>query len=745
MSGHRSVVFGGFLLITWVFFPACTSEFDTGEPDGGIVTEWGTIWPDTGGGGLCLPNQDLDQDKIPDTVEGCNKDTDGDQMPDYNDADSDNDQIPDRVEAGSNPSSPPDSDGDKKPDFQDEDSDNDGVVDGDEDLNGDGLLGCCLVTCGEKRTGCPVVQPNECGKGQKCQGGKCAPLVDFLCSNGETDPKKKVTFTSGGKPDKDLPTFICHKKKEQGGGGLKEMIFKSDSSGQWKVALEPTSTYGAISITGANGKEAGASFDLKGAKQQVAGFIVSLMAPAGDVSAVVTNVINKVNGMQGKSSVTLLSSGTPKTSHDGFSTMVSSQVNIKMGSNQQPAAVRNTLFTTLLGKKVANVPALWGPPPVRDFHLRFQTLLRKDGRVLIMGGVATTQMVGDANQTTEMNIEDLSNGTGLAALTNSATVECDPFILTGTPVADIIWVVDESGSMNDNRADVANNAKDFFSRALKSGLNFRIAVTNVCRPTGSYGYAVGKFCSVASTSSSHNGGPDRFLQPSEQSIFEACIKNPPGYEGGSEYGMVNAEKAVTKHLPRTAQNPAKIRPGATLVLIVATDEYPNSLSSAIGYSHYKTCTLPSSSQASVNAATKKYRDLFGGVSAQYGTNAKAVMHLIGGVCNNTCNAQIGHGYNEVVAATKGIKADVCQKNLGTSMQIIINSIVGLSSPAKLQYVPISASLAVAIDKTELARSRIKGFDYVGGSNTLVFVGVPFPKGSQVVASYRRWVAQNPIK
>ena len=121
------------------------------------------------------------------------------------------------------------------------------------------------------------------------------------------------------------------------------------------------------------------------------------------------------------------------------------------------------------------------------------------------------------------------------------------------------------------------------------------------------------------------------------------------------------------------------------------------------------------------------------------------MHLIGGVCNNSCNAQIGHGYNELAKATQGIKADVCQKNLGTSMQIIIDTITGASSPAKLQYVPISASLAVAIDKTKLARSRLKGFDYSPAINTLVFIGVPFPKGSQVVASYRRWVKQKAIE
>ena len=45
----------------------------------------------------------------------------------------------------------------------------------------------------------------------------------------------------------------------------------------------------------------------------------------------------------------------------------------------------------------------------------------------------------------------------------------------------------------------------------------------------------------------------------------------------------------------------------------------------------------------------------------------------------------------------GQVGDVCQKNLGKTLQLIINSISGKSSPAVLEYVPMSASLAVALD------------------------------------------------
>ena len=55
--------------------------------------------------------------------------------------------------------------------------------------------------------------------------------------------------------------------------------------------------------------------------------------------------------------------------------------------------------------------------------------------------------------------------------------------------------------------------------------------------------------------------------------------------------------------------------------------------------------------------------------------------------------------------------------------------------------PISASLAVAVNNQQLQRSRVKGFDSVGFSNSLVFTGVNIGKGTQVVASCRRLVRQ----
>jgi hypothetical protein len=738
----------------------CSSDFQTSPNDGAVADA-----PPPGveaGTPSCRPGHDEDGDKIPDDVEGCTVDSDGDKIPDYADTDSDNDKVPDAIEAGPDPTHPVDSDGDKIPDYKDTDSDNDGVPDGNEDINGDGKLGCCMDKCGEKRKGCPDLKADECGKGQKCVAGACQPAAAFLCANGESDPKKKQTFP--GSDDSALPNFVCQKPDETGAKGLKPMQFRKSTAGDWHVALEKDAVYGETTIAGPKGLEAAATFDLSGPDQAEAGFIVSLPTTATDVSPFVSALVAKIsNELPGKASVQQVVSGTISTSHDKFPTVVGTQLAITLTGGKNPPAVRNDLLPILLSRAPSELSALpaanYGPSST-TLVLSFQTLLRaKDGRLLVMGAVADKGMSQDNSKKTGFHLDDMSNGTGLATAADGDTVTCDNFILENKPVADILWVVDESGSMDTDRQNIVNNASDFFARALKAGLDFRMGVAGVKDPTYG-GVSVGKLCSKASTDYADDGGTDRFLLPSEQSIFQACITNPPYYEGGSEYGLSHMYGAVTSHLPRKANDPAKIRPDATLVVIMVTDEAPQELKSGttyngktgfLGYSEYDINVCSSSKMSQIQSYIADWLTLYQGKHPTYGAEGKAIVHLIAGVCkDNSCGdsgmpVEYPWGYEQIAKATGGQTADVCQKNLGTTLQLIIDSISGAASPAVLGLVPISASLAVAINKTQLQRSRVSGFDYISASNSLLFIGVPFNKGDMVVASYRRWIKQQPIE
>jgi len=774
---------------TWVFLAAsllvvgCTDPFEEG--DGGNVGDGGLF---DGKSNLCTdPTGDEDGDGISNGEEGClnGRDSDGDKIPDWQDFDSDDDGIYDDIEKGTKTSTgkcegakapkdgwPCDNDGDGVPDYLDVDSDGDGLLDKEEDTNGDGLLGCCMTKCnspGVKQNEC-VLTSDGCGAGQECKSGTCTPAVHFECSNGETNPLNKDTF-GDGKLDNERGTFICRDATEDNPKGRKPIQLRQNTVGDWHIALEKTAKYGELTIASAGAKDGAGVIDEDDTQAEVAGFVISRDTTKDNVQDELTDILQALGAKPpgGSGTVSQRASGTQVRSHDLYDSIQGTILDVTLSTASNVSTVRNELIGVMLGKPMAdlsNLPSPYGASHT-EFVVRFVTVKRvkfktdsqnnildADGnkvsetgkppadsgdktqwRLVVMGAVAGKDNYQDPARVTGFLVDDMSNGTALAKSSDKVFNECDVGTIANLPVADIIWVVDESGSMSDNRQDITNNANNFFSRALASGLDFRMGVTNVCDPSGSYKNIVGKFCSKISTSDTDDGGTDRFLTHAEQTIFSSCVNNPPGYEGGSEYGLDNAEEAVKKHLPRASGDPSKIRPDAKLVIIVATDEIPNELGGVLSYSNYSQCTLDATTQGKVNQAIQPYLSLFQGATDP---EAAAMFHVIGGVCNNSCSADVAHGYKELAQQLGGQIGDVCQKDLGNTLQVIIDSIVAGASPLKLEYVPISSSLAVAMDGAEIQRSRTNGFDYRSSANSLVFINVKYKKGSEVIASYKRW-------
>ena len=536
-------------------------------------------------------------------------------------------------------------------------------------------------------------------------------------------------------PQPDQGTTTCSPP-----GYAQGLVTQADKTGDWTLILEPLTTYKAVTISGAKAKQAAATFDFNQAWQQVAGFVVSMPYTGTDVTTAVTGAIAAISGgLYGVSAVD--SAGTKGKSHDGYQAVIMTAMASKLASTSDVSLVRNKVVEALLGVSSAalsGLPGVFGAPGT-EFIIRFSTVLRSDGRVLVMGAV--TDKAGDADLSKKTHIisQDFGGGTGLAVHNSASVKVCETQALTKPPTAkvDFIWVVDESGSMATKRANLAANAATFFSLAASNGLDFRMGVTNVCNPNGSYKTSVGKFCSVASTTNTHSGGTDRFLASTEQATFSACINNPPGFEQGSEYGLVNAEAAVKGHLPRAANAVDKIRTDAQLVIIVVTDEVPNSLTSTIGGGNLNTCTLPATNQTNLDTKLKPTIDYFKGTAN--GETKVDYFHGVAGICSNTCNIQVAHGYKEVAAALNGEIYDLCASDLTAKIKTIINKIKATASTVVLTNTPVSASLRVALNGVTVKRGLLNGFNYMQSANSLVFYGTfSWPVGSTLTVSYSRW-------
>jgi hypothetical protein len=521
----------------------------------------------------------------------------------------------------------------------------------------------------------------------------------------------------------------------------------SDPRGNFTLgfATLPTSLQ-SVNKPGTDAKTSAAAFNLPGMAALAATRPQLKQDPLAELAQIRTRLTSAATfaGHQAIK-VVVRASGTSGKSHDGFPDVKEAIWDVELVKPMDPAKLRNLLLAAALELQststLVNLPV--GSVSWASTQLMVRvSLVVRPGQVALVAAVANRVDYEHKASDLYRHVDDASNGTSLAQAGRKLAFVCDQATVSGVPRADIIWIIDESGSTSDNRNDIVNNANLFFAKALSSGLDFRMGVAGMKKENTSV--ELGKFCSAISTITSHDGGTDRFLLPTEQAIFSSCIKNPPYYEGGAEYGLTHGYWSVKRHLPRKSNWPNRIRTDAKVTVIFVTDEAPQGFKSGssvvgpggiFGTSDYKKCTLDSGKLDLVTKGTKPLMDLFQGKADPGG---QATVHLIGGTCGNSCNAEVAHGYRELAQALGGQVGDICQSNLGATLQVIIDSIVAGASPQKLKYTPVSSTLAVAVAGKRLKRSRSAGFQYNTASNTLTFVNVKISKGQALVASYHRF-------
>jgi hypothetical protein len=517
----------------------------------------------------------------------------------------------------------------------------------------------------------------------------------------------------------------------------------ADPKGTMTLALAwPDASATPVTISGAGAGESALAIDLAPVAA-LAAIRPGTAAPAVELAAIQQRLAalllaRKLGGLS------VRASGTTGKNHSGQLEVKEAIWDLEAApaTGVESALLRGVLLAAVLNRPESALGISTGPVSSPAPQLTIKLSVAQHGNRFATSAAVASRVELDASDQVAFVVDDLANGTALAGPGRGLISECDAAPVDGSAKADILWVIDESGSMTDNRKDIVAHANSFFARAQAAGLEIRMGVTGVKKPTPDS--IPGKLCSRAPASEvADDGGEDRFLLPSEQALFSACIENPPYYEGGEEYGLTAIYWAIKRHLPRKANTPGKIREGAKLAIIVATDEAPEEVKKGGSFEgHFgflnpaslssSSCPLSAAHQTSLGELLRPLRELLADPSTQ------ASLHVIGGTCNNACSAEIGVGYRELAGELGGQVGDVCQQNLNATIDVVIDSIAAAASPRVLAHVPISATLAVEGNGLQLPRSRSKGYLYNAATRSLTFVNVKLQKGDQVVASYQRF-------
>jgi hypothetical protein len=569
---------------------------------------------------------------------------------------------------------------------------------------------------------------------------RLAVLVSFFsfgCGSADRTSSSSDGGPGSGRPDAGGgASFACATVTADNPEGLKPIRYVDSSesvfpSANWRVALEPDSRIQAADLPQADPLDSLMLLDLPDPSIEVAGFLVARAAGADGALAELDRAQAVLAEVAEVAAVTTRVSGSHITSLDGFDTVVSTVFEIRTSWAMDSTELRAALVPALLGRDAVDLPpAGWESGNDNRFILVLQTLVRADDRqTLFMGGVARAFDYEDRDRATGLHADDLANGTGLTESLNGEARECEDDMLDHQGSADVLWVVDQSGSMSDDLDRIAGDADAFFRMASDLGLDFRMGVTDMNDSSGG----------VFATRNADGSG-ERWIMPDEASMFAAAIRDPSGpspSDGLEENGLTQIQAALSHHLPRGGG--LGVRPDAELAVIVVTDEKAEEIEDA-GILFDGNTQPDAEEEAEIATLLAPYQ---AALAAE-----RAVVHLIseplpfGSTCS-TAGAEHAYGYYELVTALGGQMASICQSDLGATLDAMLDSIVGDASPLVLDYVPISSTITVMRNLAPVPRSRRHGWDYRASSNSIIFYGMPVnpAQPAQIAIGYRRWKEQ----
>jgi hypothetical protein len=622
----------------------------------------------------------------------------------------------------------------------------DGVVSGAEQCDGAALggatcvsqgfthgdLGCtanCVLdtsqcyTCGDS----VISGPEECDGvnhgGQTCQTLGYVPGGTLSCDSACLFDRSQCTPS------------VCTPQSASNPLGRKTLQFYVHPAVDVQIATEAGAALGDAGPSTPGAHEAAVTFDQLQANDGSAGFLLTRDPATGGVRAEAYDLLSRLTAMSSVSAVETLSPGSPATSHDGYDMVVSITAVLQTSATTNLSAARNAVLAALFGRPQGDftLPGAAGPTANR-FVVSLAVQWRAPvGWVAVIGAVAR-EADYDAGGATTFRVKDAGGGTGLAEASATTATVCFRYDQTRLPMADIIWVLDETGSMTQKLQEIATESVGFFNTAAAYHLDFRMGVVNV-EPSNN-----GVFCTGAGQSADH------FLGPSDLTAFQACVEEPWGagaQAGGFEFGITQGENALSGHLPR-GSGPDQVRPDATLAIIYVSDERAQELKDDCGATGAGLVNVDPTCLQTVIGPTVALLEPDHPVRPG---RAYALVQPPPQGCTGSFS-EVGQGYTDVVSAVGGQTHAICPTDLGPFMDAMLQDIIAAAAPTKLPHRPIGASLAVAkLDRSvsppvsqPLARSSTDGFDYRPSSNGVVFLNQDFSQlPYEMVIAYEHWL------
>jgi hypothetical protein len=293
---------------------------------------------------------------------------------------------------------------------------------------------------------------------------------------------------------------------------------------------------------------------------------------------------------------------------------------------------------------------------------------------------------------------------------------------------DILWVIDNSGSMETSQTNVINNFQSFIQKFQTLNYDFQMGVTTTdayrFTTTNQANYALlrdgryqwmdtipgpGANYQYVSAGSTYMSGV-RVMKKDTANLSTVFLKNiSQGIDGSGDERPFDSMKVTLAH----SGNAGFVRPGAYLAVIMVGDEDDSS-------------SFMNESDKPLVSSFVTYLDSLKG-SGNYSVSG---IFIQDSTCLNTLNAtysgrSIGVRYDQLVTATGGTKTSLCD-DFGTSLSLLSDMVLQATNKFPLDRLPIVDTIVVKVDGSIIPQNASTGWTYDAAANSVNFTGSFIP-------------------
>ena len=501
-------------------------------------------------------------------------------------------------------------------------------------------------------------------------------------------------------------------------------------SGLSTTPTSPSGSFSGIVYTGGSG---------------LTGFVSTIPDySATSADSLGTTVVGKIlNDSPDKiSSTSIISSNTVNINNGGT---VVYDMTLTTNTPMKPTDVSNHLIqeigTNVANGSVSNLPLPQGSETTStDFRAIVQVTYNQYGSEMIGVGV-TTATTYTNNQAI---ISTFLNGSNLIVTGTTLVDKTDTFTGTPDPKVDFIWVVDNSGSMEQEQSSVINNSITFFNKLNGKHLDFRLGVL----ATGSTGTNYNTLSPGGKKAWELWGtGWVNKTDLNAALTFQSNV-DIVGLDGsGRESGIFFAERSIGGG-PSPVSATVTPRVGAKLVFVILSDEGDHYQCYSGGV--YKSDTYSITVNGTVITQPCDGGVLFDPNNNLFKTRGHRVYTITGlnsstgqaGTCSASPTSALtantkNPAYYNLAKATGGSSSSICNTDYTPILENISTQSAAASSSYTLSRKPLSSSIIVKTNGVTITQDANNGWMYNSSSNSIVFSGSAWPAaGAKIEVSYK---------